>query len=601
MEDIILYFNRKEKLPIDIPSLKDVYAKIYTKPSFEVVESESLIVLATSKHQDNLKNNILYSEKDKTYIFITGTLFSQDIIQGNTQILKKNFPDESSFLINVYESLGIEGFKSMNGWFNILTYSQENHSIKLINSRLGMDMLYIYSSGDEIIISNRLIVYKYLLQDFQVNYAVVLQQSLYNYPFSNHSIVKDVQLLPSASIAYFQNDGSLKMQKYWSLKDELTSKPLGFNESVEVLDEKLDAVVKRYLKQTDKRFALSLTGGWDGRLLLAYALKYIDPKELLLYSFGVENSPDMTIPKDISDRLGYRYMSIPLDTQYMEEDFYKWSSATVINSDSGRSLKRAHYLYAMQKLSSSTDIVLTGIGGSNLLKSSAYAPCNVFNKFVLEIIHTSDLKATLSKHYEYIKQHFGEYVKMVSLEDFIISFETDEIDQLINKTNKSERFTEYLVSNIERKYFGGEVKSYRHLITNYSPFFDYEFLSGLLKTMFFGGYPTKNPRLAVFQNSLLYARLISRNNKPLAKQATDRGFSMNELLNPLLYGNLGYKYIKHRQDVKKNPFSHYNTDNALNTFLQNSKLDLRDLYTLENTNKEFVANYISIQYFLKSM
>ena len=596
MEDLILYLNKNNKPEIDISNLKSVYTEIFPEVYFQEVEKPAFFCLGAANRKDKLDRGILYSKQSNTFILISGTIF---IPEEWKREKKSDFENYNAFVTHIYDEYGIEAFKNINGWFNVVTIQENTLRIELFNSKLGLDTLYYYLSNNEIIISNRLKIFSAIKSDLTLNQGVVLQQSLYNYPFSNQSILQQVELFPSASLAIIEN-GKIESHKYWSIQDDMTAHPLGFSDSVELLDESLDNVVKRYLQQPGRK-SLSLTGGWDGRLLLAYALKYVSPDELLLYSFGAENSPDIIIPKRISDKLGYRYFSIPLNAEYMENEFFSRASATVINSDSGRSFKRAHYLYAMDILSRKSDVVLTGVGGSNLLKSSAYAPCNVFNKYVLELIHSTDFDSTVKSHYDYIQKQFGEHIVMPSLKDFRDSFESKETLNLFKIESKSERFTNYLISNIERKYFGAEIKSYRHLVSNFAPFFDAEFLHALMKTMFFGGYPAKNSKEAVFLNSRLYARLITRNNKDLAKQATDRGFSMYEVNNPLLLGNLVYKYWKHRREIKRNPFSHYNTDGALHVFLQNSNLNIHGLAALEKVNKEFVSNYISIEWFKKSL
>ncbi len=597
MEDVVLYLNKTNEPLVNVSKLKDVYTEIFPDAYFREIKNPAFFCLAVANKREKPDNGVLYSKLNSTFILISGTFFVPAEWKG---LKMSDFEGRNAFIIHIYDRFGLGAFEDAKGWFNVLTIQENTYRIELFNSRLGLDMLYYYVSDNEVIISNRLKSFAAIKSDISLNRGIVLQQSLYNYPFSNQSIFQQVELLSAASFAVIES-GRIKVRKYWSIRDDMTDSPLGFSDSVELLDESLNNVIKRYARQSEGQIALSLTGGWDGRLLLAYMLKYMSPDELLLYSFGAENSPDMTIPKQIADKLGYRYLPIPLNAEYMKNAFFSRASATVINSDSGRSLKRAHYLYAMDILSRKSDVVLTGIGGSNLLKSSAYSPCNVFNKFVLELIHSPDIDMTINSHYDYIQKRFGEHINMPSLKDFRNSFESQETLDILKIENKSERFTNYLISNIERKYFGAEIKSYRHLITNYAPFFDAEFLRALMQTMFFGGYPAKNPKKAVFLNSRLYARLITRNNKALAKQATDRGFSMYEVDNPLLLGNLVYKYWKHRKEIKRNPFSHYNTDDAVRVFLQNSDLDLQHLSALEMVNKEFVSNYISLEWFVKSL
>jgi hypothetical protein len=158
-----------------------------------------------------------------------------------------------------------------------------------------------------------------------------------------------------------------------------------------------------------------------------------------------------------------------------------------------------------------------------------------------------------------------------------------------------------LISNIERKYFGAEMASYKHLVTNYSPFLDYDFISALVKTSFFGGYNDGKKYISTFNNSMLYAKLITRNSPELAAEPTDRGFSMEQMANPMKYGSLIVDYLKAKSKVKAQTSGDYNTEFAVRAFNEHFGMGLDELTKLEPLNKEFVANYLSFSWYSKEM
>src|SRR5690606_41183166 len=82
----------------------------------------------------------------------------------------------------------------------------------------------------------------------------------------------------------------------------------------------------------------------------AYMLKFIPPENIILYSFGSNYSPDVSIPLNISEKYGFNYIPIYLDEKYLQENFLEFAKKTILFSDSIRSLRRAHYLYAMNLL-----------------------------------------------------------------------------------------------------------------------------------------------------------------------------------------------------------------------------------------------------------
>jgi hypothetical protein len=582
MIDILFHLKKKEKPNPGRENLVNHYRSFYKDPLVTESRLGNAYILSVSKHGTKEFVKPVYSKETNTHIWIVGTVFIAEIE-----------------VVRIYNTFGIDGFKDVSGWFNILTFSETTTKVELINSKFGMDLINYSINSDEIIIANRLSIFYKLKKDIATDRAIVLQQSLYNYPFSNKTHLKGVLMLPSAHTLTIEGNNE-KLEQYWRVQDELVEKPLGFRKSVNLLDETLDKVIKRQVQNQDK-IGVSLTGGWDGRLLLAYALKHIDKEKVTLYSFGVKEAPDVIIPLEVSKKLGFNYHPIYLDSNYLKNDYLTYAAKTVLYSDSLRSIKRAHYLYAMDYLGQHLDVILTGVAGSNLLKSTSYAPCNVFNKFVLNLIKADDRKLELKNQLDYVHNTFGNLFKDVQLDDFVESFNLDDLNSILAIKNPNERFCTFLISNIERKYFGAEMASYKHLVTNYSPFLDYDFISALVKTSFFGGYNDGKKYISTFNNSMLYAKLITRNSPELAAEPTDRGFSMEQMANPMKYGSLIVDYLKAKSKVKAQTSGDYNTEFAVRAFNEHFGMGLDELTKLEPLNKEFVANYLSFSWYSKEM
>ncbi|MCF8367440.1 MAG: hypothetical protein K9G76_00260 [Bacteroidales bacterium] len=571
----------------NLEKILEHFSGIYHNPIIKKFQKENITAISISRKGSSQFINSLYSKDLRKYIWITGIVF-----------LDQEKMNDESFLA-FFEKKGIHGLKQLSGWFNIIVYSLGSGQVEVVNSRLGLDILYYSRIGREVFISTRLSSFNFLLPNISFDQGVILQQSLYNYPFTRNTIFKSVKMLPSSSVIRFSVEDEF-IEKYWKPGEEIINKPLNFKRSLDVLDNGLDKAVKKLINGHSK-IALSLTGGWDGRLLLAYVLKHKPKEQIKLYSFGIESSEDIFVPLQVSEKFGYDYMPVILSDDYVKNDFLNWAAKTTLYSDSLRSIKRAHYLFTMNIISPFSEVVLSGNGGSNLLKSSAYAPCNVFNRFVLGLIRADNPEKEIGKHFDYLKSNFPEVLNGLSRVEFKDSFYWAELKDLYSIKNTNVRFTSYLLSDIEKKYFGAEQTSYKHLVDNYSPFFDYDFIQELMKTSFFGGFSNDSKSIAVVKNSLLYAKLINRNNKDLASEPTDRGFALNELLNPLNYGKLGFTLLRKKFNKKPPAVSHYNTDSALVNFIDSYNLPLKKITGLEKINKEFVANYISIKWFLDRM
>lgn len=588
MSDFFLYFSDRKKINID--EIADNLSSFYVNPVVERnILGKVFSININNPELPHLKQ--IYSEKSDNYLWIYGNLLLTEELK-NQYSLTSYIPDEI-FIKDLFEINGINIFKKFSGWFNVIKYSAGDDTIEIINSRLGMLPLYYYSANNELIISSRLKIFYKILDSINIDRGVIIQQCLYNYPFSNKTHIKNVSCLPSASKMKIIN-GRINLEKYWKVEEEITDKPFNVKKSTDFLDDALNSVIKKFCSINNK-IALSLTGGWDGRLILAYALKYKEKDDIILYSFGKENSPDVTIPAEISAKYNLKFLPVYLDNNYLNQKFADYAGRTILNSDSYRSFKRTHYLYAMDILKDYTPFVVTGIGGSNLLKSTAFTPSNVFNKLVLDLINTDDLQKEIESQYSLIKKRYS-FIGNFSVNDFVDSFDIREYKDLYDIKNFSARFCTYLVSNIERKYFGAEVSTYRHLIYNYSPFLDYEFLQKLFKTSFFGRYDSIKV-LPSFRNAMLYSKLISRNNNFLAKEKTDRNIDLNNLWNPVTYFNLFLNSFKKNSRADKKS-DLYNTNSAAQVFTANYGINIEDINN-HNINSDFMANYISAVWYLK--
>ncbi len=528
------------------------------------------------------------------YIFI----FGEYSLHEDLKVPDLPSTDDSGDIVRLFEAHGDALFEKISGHFNALIYYPDENKFVAVTSKLGLYPLYYYQLGKDFMVSSRLGVFKNLLGVGKPDFSVIMQHCLYNYPVSSKTFIQEVYVQPAGSVLSFFNQ-NISINNYWTIDQEMvySQSKITFNDSVDLLDEVLDRIIRRQCYSATK-MGLSLTGGWDGRLLLAYALKYLSPDQIVLYSHGTLESPDVKLPIATSKKFNLNYIPVLLnDPEYLSQQLH-WATDTIKYSDGIRPVTRLHYLYNMSMLRNNygISIIMSGNGGSNLLKSTNYKPCTVFNRFVIELIESDDFEGTLREQYEYCLAGFSSLFRKVDWNSFLDSFDQEYFQSLFSIRNKNRRFLHFLVSEIERKYFGSEIQSYKHLVKNYSPFFDDEFIKALGKTIFIepDGY---KGILKSHKISLLYARLIVRNNKKLAKEPTDRGFSMYDVSNPILFPRMLYKYFKNKVSRDKS-LDYFCNKNIPNLYAQKFLHKPVILDSNSVINKSFVENYISVMSFL---
>ncbi|MEO0129341.1 MAG: hypothetical protein ABIL02_03800 [candidate division WOR-3 bacterium] len=123
--------------------------------------------------------------------------------------------------------------------------------------------------------------------------------------------------------------------------------------------------VKQYTISPPKK-CLSLTGGFDCRAI--FSVLEEDTQDFICYSFGIPGSLNISIPEKICRENNINYLPIYLDEDY-EKVFDDYALQAIYYSDCLSTFERANYPYAFKKLSEFSPVVITGIFGSELMRT----------------------------------------------------------------------------------------------------------------------------------------------------------------------------------------------------------------------------------------
>jgi uncharacterized protein YjfI (DUF2170 family) len=554
----------------------------------------SIKFLSTQYKKKKIPNVYDISEK-RTLIFLIGMCYLSDSQRTLVENVANKMDEE--YIPDLYRIGGIQELTKLSGEHNLIVINEATGDIECISSHFGLLPLYYAQKDENFYLSNDLAHLGKISNNSEFNLAVLAQIALYNYSISDKTLLKNCNNLPLGSILTFKKN-KLDLTTYWSPLDLLGKRIINNNQAFEFLDEKFNSTVKRFANQVES-CALSLTGGWDGRLGLAYLLHHIDRESIQLYSFGTEDSPDVVIPKFIAEKMKLNYSPIILDEEYIKNSFLKSAKHTALESDGNRSIQRAHYYYAMNKLSINHTSIMSGICGSNIMKSAPTSPSLVYNSRILELLSSSDYKIMLKKHYGLIKSQYPLIFDLLNEQDFIESIACERMNNIFSLSEYSHRFSSFVLSYLERKYFGYELASYQNIIGNYSPFIDIDFVTTLSNTEYFNAYRYKNKVFAKLKNSTLYAKMIYKQNPELAKFISDRNVSLSDLLNPLNYPRVIVKQLLQKKKLKNSSKNYYNTTNTVDLFFAQS--DIGDLIKDLNIKKknDMIGSILTSLYWYK--
>ncbi len=495
-----------------------------------------------------------------------------------------------------YLKYGRDIVNRLTGWYNVFLYDKTEKRCLLFNSRFGMLPLFVYQNDDVFLFCSKLFgIAASKLFPIEWDRVSQLEHAIFNYPLSEHTLLNGVRTASPGSLYEWSiGRNPCRRETYWQFDRLIGIPPLSRSDSIDLIDSTLAQAAGK-AAASSKTCALSLTGGWDGRLVLAYRLKH-DGNRDLLYSFGAWNSADISIPAAVSEKLGLRYTPVVLDGAYLENHFPASAMDTIRCSSGCRSFLRSHYLFAMRQLAQETDCVFSGNCGSNLLKYSEIAPGAVLTAPLIELIRSSfspdRIAGVLDRRIAPLS------LSRSDIDEFYGRIEAVAKEALRFGENLSCCYFYILLMKVERKFFGFELSSYNDYVNNYSPFIDFDFVDALSQTIYWGAhYPfdSRSGRLKI-QSFELYKALMTANRPELCSFQTDRGVSFRQLNR--IDGKIIW-FLK-RGLARLNPGrkDSYNTGDLQRPFLDATGMTG---VRLDGLSKNEAANILSTEFFRKEL
>ncbi|MBN1271305.1 MAG: hypothetical protein JXB26_03450 [Candidatus Aminicenantes bacterium] len=478
MFDFILWLGKNElSKDIHIPwgANRDLY-KDCTFGDWEISGFNFRIKFLN--HEEPIERN--YFEKDGVHVFLAGRMFSNNKYREETQIPVKVL--QASSVYDLYLKYGPDMVKYVKGIFILCIFDEDSTRYYVFNNRFGLLNLYAYMEKKPFLFSTSL---NYILEalDFlpEIDEIAVLQSSLLNFSFKERTFFKSISKFPPGAFFvtdlaghYFKRyddpDKTLKEEPRWNWNETLEEIPSRFNEAV-----KLSVMDLR-------KFCASLTGGFASRSVLSILLQL--NKDILYYSWGKKNSPDLHIPEKIANHLGLKYRSLVLDEKFI--DFYDiYARQAVYFSDGVSTIQNAHQAYGYSFLTDHSPFFVTGLFGSELLCPSEILG-TIFNNLMISLLLEPEKRNRVLRE-KYRQEMVNKLFKNERLE----KHEEEFIEEVLNVFQEFDRWERpykriysFLLREGFRKWLGGEINMVRFFGHIVSPFVDDEFVEFLLMSPF---------------------------------------------------------------------------------------------------------------------
>lgn len=302
-----------------------------------------------------------------------------------------------SYLVHVYEE--DSNFPAgLNGRFHALLADRTRGTATLFNDRWGMHRLYWHESKEAFYFSGEAKAILKVCPEFRS----VDHQSLGEFlgcgcVLENRTLFKGISVLPPASVWVFQGGALHRRGGYFQPADWECQETLNPDRYYQELKEVFTRNLPRYF-QGDQRVGMSLTGGLDTRMIMAW--QKTPRGSLPCYSFGgtYRDCQDILLARRVAHACGQSHQVIEIGREFLER-FPYYAERAVYLTDGCAGVVHAPDLFLNGRAREIAPVRMTGnYGGEVLRRVRAFKPlvplpgllCGEIMGFVREAKDTYD-------------------------------------------------------------------------------------------------------------------------------------------------------------------------------------------------------------------
>jgi asparagine synthase (glutamine-hydrolysing) len=318
-----------------------------------------------------------WNERRDVFLLFRGEVFPSDRALGMSE--NGQGPNNvAADLLREYEELDTDLFTKLNGYFSGVIVDLRKNSVVLFNDRYGLGRIYYHEAPDGFYFSSEakaLLKVLPFLRELDVRSLGEFLSC--DCVLQDRTIFRDILILPAGSAWIFRPNVVLEKRRYFNpstWEDQPRISPQDYHKS---LREMFPKVLKRYL-QHPVGVGMSLTGGLDGRLVMAWSGS--EPGDMPCYTFGSSfgETADVRIAREIASICGQPYTELRVDGEFLSH-FPKFAQEAVLISDGAMDVTGAAELYVNRLAREIKPVRLTGNYGSEILRGNvAFRPRKIF-------------------------------------------------------------------------------------------------------------------------------------------------------------------------------------------------------------------------------
>src|SRR5262249_7457816 len=285
--------------------------------------------------------------------------------------------EDASYLVRLYEEMGIGFIERLNGWFSGVLVDLRKQTVVVFNDRYGVNRVYYHEAPDRFYFSSEA---KSLLKVLpglrRLDFRGLAETFSCGCVLQDRTLFHKISILPGGSRWIFTQNGNMRKDRYFSPENWEKKPVLSGTEFDGRLKETFARILRRYFRGR-KPLAMSLTGGLDGRMIMAWANR--PPGELPCYTFGstYRDCNDVRIARLVAKLCRQSHETIEVGHQFFSE-FPSLAEKAVYVSDGTMDVTGSVELYVNRTARQIAPVRVTGNYGSEVLRGNvAFRPSSL--------------------------------------------------------------------------------------------------------------------------------------------------------------------------------------------------------------------------------
>ncbi len=289
----------------------------------------------------------------------------------------------ASYLITLYEAIGLQFIEKLNGWFSGLLIDLRKNLVVLFNDRYGLSRIYFHEAPDRFYFASEAKALLEILPGLRkLDMRGVAETFSCGSVLQNRTLFDGISLLPGGSRWSFAPNGNISKQAYFNRQSWEDQPLLNRAEFCDGLTATFERITPKYLGRSGS-VAMSITGGLDGRMIMAWA--NASPGTLPCYTFGgpYRTCADLTIGRRIAQICRQSHQTIDVGADALAA-FPSLAEKAVFVSDGTMDVTGAVELYVNRAAREIAPVRLTGNYGSEIVRGNVAFRSRQFTEGLLE-------------------------------------------------------------------------------------------------------------------------------------------------------------------------------------------------------------------------